>query len=81
MIHESHEYVKKVIGDTYYQLQVTNQWDWSTNSICFKDNYGFYLEKVKVITLTESRVEKCLIISDEMKLSLVNKGYKLSSKI
>lgn len=68
--------------DTWYQLSVTNLWDFSTKSICFKtlsdgENIYYHLKFNTPVSNNTYESETVLEITDEIKQELINKGYKL----
>jgi hypothetical protein len=66
--------------ETYYQLHVTSQWDFSMKSICYKNLpdgtlIGYNLRQgnpYKQITLEE--------VTDEMRENLEGRGYRMADK-
>lgn len=68
--------------ESWYQLRVTNQWEWGIKSICSKplsDGYIIYYHlKYNTPKSTDSyKSEIVLDITNEIKEELTKMGYKL----
>ena len=82
-IYGSTQYVNlETQTEPWYQLEVTNQWDWSTKSICNKklnDGYNiFYHLKYKTpISKDSYKSVTVLDITDEIKEELLRMNYNI----
>lgn len=68
--------------DSWYQLNVTNQWDWTTKSICNKplsdgNVINYHLKLNTPISNDSYKSETVTELTEEMKDILKKRGYNV----
>lgn len=82
----STEYVDlKKQKESWYQLNVINQWDWSTKPVCFQELPDGHLIKFclkKYTPLTDKMCQGELVeeLTEEMRTALDEMGYIIAKK-
>jgi hypothetical protein len=83
-IYSSTAYVDPSKEKEWYQLQVINQWDWVSKSICYQyiGNTLISYKLLKYISISDTQI-KCINITEltpEMEIEIFNMGYTLKRK-
>ena len=80
-IYGSTQYVEKSDGKEWYQLDIINQWDWSTKAVAYQNhnNHLFFYCLKKCIAFSSNAYESKIVetLTEEMKDELLNMGYSL----
>ena len=67
--------------ESWYQLSVINQWDWSKKAVCYREagncTIGYVLYKCTKTSNHSFDQELIEVLTDEMKAELINNGYSL----
>lgn len=64
--------------DTYYELSVISQWDWSAKTICYKNLKDGYLISYSLRQGNPHKIMELSDITDEIREELESMGYRMA---